>query len=135
MRYVVAVLVILSLARAAYAGDAPPGMIEVPTPPQAARPIPLVPAVHRGHSVMWTTGAAITFASVGVTLLGALLTVAGVGKGGLGTCDITEGATCPSDPTGSALMAAGMFISVVGDGGLFIGGPATWIAGARRPRD
>jgi hypothetical protein len=135
MRYVVAVLVILSLARAARAGDAPPGMIEVPTPPAAARPIPLVPSVHRGHSVMWKTGAAITVASAGLTLLGALLTVTGLDHGGLGTCDITEGAQCPADPTGSALMTAGMLISIVGDGGLLIGGPATWIAGARRPRD
>jgi len=91
--------------------------------------------VHRGHSVMWKTGAAITAASVGLTLIGALLTIAGLDHGGLGTCDITEGEQCPADKTGAALMTAGMFISVLGDGGLFIGGPATWIAGARRPRE
>ena len=65
-------------------------------------------------------GAIITFASLGVTLAGAWMTIAG-----LGNLDNDTGGSFP-------LSLAGMVVSAIGDGGVFIGGPITWMAGIGR---
>jgi hypothetical protein len=83
------------------------------------RTIVLVPAVRHGHSIMWKTGAIITVASVGVSLLGAALVVSSMHG------DITEG----SGRIDQGPWIAGLVLSVVGDGGVFIGGPVTWMSG------
>lgn len=96
----------------------------VNNPPAAAEESPtrqtlvLVPSVRHGHSTMWKTGAIITITSVGVSLLGAALTVAGLG---------------PNPDSGyggnGAMFIAGLVISAIGDGGAFVAGPITWVAG------
>ena len=82
--------------------------------------IELVPAVRRGHSMTWTTGASITFTRIGVSLAGAALVIAGLG---------------PNPDSGYGgngdMFIAGLVISAVGDGGVFIGGPITWMCGIR----
>jgi hypothetical protein len=86
---------------------------ESPTP----RTIVLVPSVRHGHSTMWKTGAIITCTSVGVALAGAALAISGLDnrwENGMG---------------GSPMFWTGIAMSIAGDGGLLIGGPATWIAG------
>jgi hypothetical protein len=98
-------------------------------PPAAAEESPtrptlvLVPSVQRGHSTMWKTGAIITVTSVGVSLLGAALTVHG-----LGDPDYGGGGN-------GAEFWAGIAMSIAGDGGLVLGGPLTWIAGIDRDPD
>jgi hypothetical protein len=77
----------------------------------------------RGHSAAWKTGAIITFTSIGVSLMGAALTV-----GGLGNPDSGYG----SD---AGLFISGLVISAVGDAGTFIAGPITWMAGIGRQPD
>ena len=107
--------------------SAPPsGVIELPASEGRPRTIVLVPPVRRGHSIMWKSGAAITFISLAVSALGA-----GLAVGGIQGINIDGG---QSHNNGSMFLA-GIVISAIGDGGLFIGGPATWIAGANRPRD
>ena len=94
---------------------------EGPTPSR----IVLVPAVRRGHSLTWTTGAIITFASLGVSLAGAGLTI-----GGLNAAHFETGVGGDS-----SMMITGIVMSAIGDGGVFIGGPITWMAGIGGPRD
>ena len=94
-------------------------------PPAAAeesptRQVVLVPSVRHGHSTMWKTGAIITCTSVGVALAGAALAISGLDnrwENGMG---------------GSPMFWTGIAMSIAGDGGLLIGGPATWIAGIHR---
>jgi len=98
--------------------DSPPAAGEL----SSARPtIVLIPAVQRGHSAMWKSGAIVTFTSIGVTLAGAALTVAGLG---------------PNPDSGyggnDAMFWTGIAMSIVGDGGAFIAGPITWMAGIAR---
>jgi len=85
----------------------------------AAPPIVLVPAVRRGHSVTWKTGAAITVASLAVSLIGCGLTLGGLQGVSL------DGPSHNNED----MFLAGLVISAIGDGGLFIGGPVTWMAG------
>ena len=82
--------------------------------------IVLVPPVRRGHSAMWKTGAIITFCSMGVTLAGAGFVIAG-----LGNLDNGTGGDFP-------LALTGFVMSAIGDGGVFIAGPITWMAGIGR---
>ncbi len=82
--------------------------------------IVLVPAVRHGHSAMWKTGAIITVTSVGVSLLGAALTIEGIDS----RWENGQGA--------SPMFWTGIAMSIVGDGGLVIGGPITWMAGIGR---
>ena len=104
----------------------PPDMVEVPASEVARRPIVLVPAVRRGHSATWKAGAAVTVASLAVSLLGCGLTL-----GGLQGINIDGG----QSQNNSAMFLAGIVISAIGDGGLFLGGPITWMAGIGGPRD
>jgi hypothetical protein len=80
--------------------------------------IVLAPSPRRGHSDTWKSGAIITFASIGVTLAGAALTVAGLG---------------PNPDSGYGgngdMFIAGLVVSALGDAGAFIAGPITWMAG------
>jgi hypothetical protein len=89
------------------------------------RTIVLVPSVRRGHSVTWKTGAIITFCSMGVTLAGAWMTIASLGN----KFDTGQGVD------NNGLFLAGVISSALGDGGMLIGGPVTWIAGIGRPPD
>lgn len=99
--------------------DSPPPAGEL----SSARPtLVLVPAVKRGHSPMWKTGAIITITSIGVSLLGAALVVTSMHG------DLTEG----SGHVDAAPWVTGLVLSAVGDGGAFIGGPITWMAGIGR---
>ena len=89
------------------------------------RSIALVPSVRRGHSAMWKTGAIITFASLGVSLMCAALTIGGL-----------DGANFDTGRGGdTSMMISGIVISALGDGGMFLGGPAIWIAGISRQPD
>ena len=56
---------------------------------------------------------------------------AGLAVGGIQGINIDGG---QSHNNGSMLLA-GIVISAIGDGGLFIGGPVTWMAGIGGPRD
>jgi hypothetical protein len=103
-----------------------PGMVEVPASEVARRPIVLVPAVRRGHSATWKAGAAVTIASFAVSLAGVGLTL-----GGLQGIDIDGGQSLNS----SGMFLAGIIVSAIGDGGLLLGGPITWMAGIGGPRD
>jgi hypothetical protein len=87
------------------------------------RPIVLVPSVRRGHSTMWKTGAIITFCSMGVTLAGAWMTIASLGN---------KFDTSQSGFDNAGLFLAGVISSAIGDGGMLIGGPITWISGIGR---
>jgi hypothetical protein len=88
---------------------------------ESPRPLELVPSVRRGHSAAWQTGAIITFTSIGVSLFGAALTVGGL-----------QGANFETGRGGNAgLFIAGITISAIGDAGMFIGGPITWMSGIR----
>ncbi len=83
--------------------------------------IVLVPAVQHGHSAMWKTGAILTITSIGVSLLGAALTVEGMGN------------PFEYGPSGNAgMFISGLVMSAIGDGGLFIAGPIVWSLGTRR---
>jgi hypothetical protein len=118
------------------AGVAPPSLADRAAPrrsqapsshaPSAAtawseeRQIALVPSVRRGRSTMWKTGAIITVASLGVSLAGAAMTIAGLG-------DLEH------DTGGNTgLFITGFVISVFGDAGMAIAGPAIWSAGIGR---
>ena len=97
---------------------APPGMVDV-VELSGRRTIVLVPPVRRGHSVTWKTGAAITVCSFAVTLAGLGLTLGGLQGVSLdGPSHNNEG-----------MFVAGLVVSAIGDGGLFIGGPVTWMVG------
>ena len=104
----------------------PPGMVEVPASEVAQRPIVLVPPVRRGHSMTWKAGAAVTFISLAVSALGAGLTL-----GGLQGINIDGG----ESHNNGGMFLAGIVISAIGDGGAFIGGPITWMAGIGGPKD
>lgn len=82
--------------------------------------IVLVPAVRHGHSTTWKTGAIITVTSIGVSLLGAALTIEGIDN------------RWENGQGGSPMFWTGIAMSIVGDGGLVIGGPITWMAGIGR---
>lgn len=82
----------------------------------------LLPSVRRGHSTMWKTGAIITFTSFGATLMGAALTIGGL-----------QGVNINSGGGGNWVMFwSGIAVSILGDGGAFIAGPVTWMAGIGR---
>ena len=117
MRIVVAILLLLAVSNS-------PARAEVSPLPSTA--LELVPSVHHGHSVTWKTGAIITFASLGVTLAGMALVIGGAQGAGL------DNGTSGSSP---GMFWAGIAMSVVGDGGAFIGGPITWMAGIGGPAD
>ncbi|MGZ3425926.1 MAG: hypothetical protein ACXVCV_04710 [Polyangia bacterium] len=90
--------------------------VEDPTPP---------PQVRRGHSAMWKTGAIITFTSMLVTLAGAGMIIGSLGnrfENGTGYDNF-------------ALFLTGTLSSAIGYGGMFIGGPITWISGIGRDPD
>jgi hypothetical protein len=115
----VAALLLVSVA----ACSAPSYSVRSSSPMLASaepRSIVLVPSVRHGHSTMWKTGAIITFASMGVTLLGAVMTIYG-----LGNLDNDTGGNM-------ALFTVGIITSAAGDAGMLIGGPATWLAGIGR---
>jgi hypothetical protein len=90
---------------------------------ESPRPLELVPSVRRGHSITWKTGAIITATSVGVSLIGAALTIMGVDS------------RWENGQGGSPMFWTGIAMSIAGDGGLVIGGPITWLAGIGGPRD
>ncbi len=98
-----------------------PGVVSLSPADVAARPIVLVPPVGRGHSAMWKTGAIITLTSIGVSLVGAALTVEGMGN----PFEYDSGGN-------GAMFVAGLVMSAIGDGGVFVAGPITWMAGMRR---
>ena len=83
----------------------------------------LVPSVRHGHSITWKTGAIITATSVGVSLVGAALTIMGIDN------------RWENGQGGSPMFWTGIAMSVAGDGGLVLGGPITWMAGIGGPRD
>jgi hypothetical protein len=83
----------------------------------------IAPTDGQRHSATWTTGAIITFTSIGVSLLGAALVLTSFHG------DVTEN----EGYTDMASFATGIMFSAIGDGGMLIGGPATWIAGIGRP--
>jgi hypothetical protein len=87
---------------------------------ESPRPLELVPSVRRGHSPAWTTGAIITFTSIGVSLMGAALTIYGIGN--------------PDSGYGymSNVFITGLVISATGDAGMLLAGPITWMAGMQR---
>jgi hypothetical protein len=122
MRFMLSVALLFALVRPAHAQfAAPPGMVEVPTPPPRPVAVELVPAVRHGHSVMWKTGAGITVASAVLFLaVGVPLTL--------------HGLSGVAGEEQTSLIVGGMsFCS--GAVGMLIVGPATWIAGIGRSGD
>lgn len=120
-----AVLLLISVAGCSVPSYSLRSSSSTPTPLLASsdeRPIALVPSVRRGHSMTWKTGAIITFSSIGVSLMGAALTLGGL-----------NGANFDTGRGGdTSMMISGIVISALGDGGMFLGGPITWIAGIDR---
>ena len=112
--FILSLLMILPIASAARAEIAPAGR----------QTVELVPAVRRGHSTMWKTGAIITVTSIGVSLVGAALTIQGLGNNPFEHASDFNG----------GLFWGGIAMSIVGDAGLVIAGPALWIAGANYAR-